>query len=326
MLLGLLVFPRVLPSEPDYEASTEVDVRPLSLQVETPSGGQSPGPSGAPALTPDLAAAQSAIKVLGEQAGTLRVLKGQDQARWAPKLAAAIQSSSIAGTSQVQVRYADDDPVLARKALEAYLQAYVTRRNGFYDRHVREVLETLGREARVIESEVRRWSRQADQESGRGSGPSVETSTQLELTKERYAAKTAQIDDVSQAAARNQNPTRILDQVSVLPSDNAGNSGVAIALGLLLGIMSGLGLAFLAEAIVPMVVTPADVQAATGLSVLAAVPRLPRRHRGTGIIVLDQPFSPAAEGYRRVSAALERRGLGGDIRVLAIASSDPGDG
>jgi capsular exopolysaccharide synthesis family protein len=42
--------------------------------------------------------------------------------------------------------------------------------------------------------------------------------------------------------------------------------------------------------------------------------------------VIDRPFSPAAEDYRRVGTALERQGLGTDIRVLAIASAEPGDG
>jgi capsular exopolysaccharide synthesis family protein len=42
--------------------------------------------------------------------------------------------------------------------------------------------------------------------------------------------------------------------------------------------------------------------------------------------VIDRPFSPAAEDYRRVGTALERQGLGSDIRVLAIASAEPGDG
>ena len=42
--------------------------------------------------------------------------------------------------------------------------------------------------------------------------------------------------------------------------------------------------------------------------------------------MIDRPFSPAAEDYRRVGTALERQGLGSDIRVLAIVSAEPGDG
>jgi len=324
LLLGLLVFPRILPSEPKYDARARLDVRSLAV---TPDGqGDGSASAGAPlgvgALAPDTTAAETAINSLGPPARQLRVLKRHSRARWATKLAGAVRSSAIAST-QVQVSLADDDPALAEAALQAYLNAYVTRRNGIYDRQVREILNKLNGDAKVLRDEVLRWSRQADSESG---GPSVVTSTRLELAKERYAAKTDQIDHVSEAAALNLTPTRVLDKPTAVPSDNAGNAGVSLALGLLLGIMGGVGLAFLFEATSPKIVTPGDAHVATGLSVLASVPRLPRGLKDSPIVVADRPFSAAAEGYRRVGTALERQGLGSDIRVLAVVSGDPGDG
>ena len=324
LLLGLLVFPRILPSEPKYDARARLDVRSLAV---TPDGqGDGSASAGAPlgvgALAPDTTAAETAINSLGPPARQLRVLKRHSRARWATKLAGAVRSSAIAST-QVQVSLADDDPALAEAALQAYLNAYVTRRNGIYDRQVREILNKLNGDAKVLRDEVLRWSREADNESG---GPSVVTSTRLELAKERYAAKTDQIDHVSEAAALNLTPTRVLDKPTAVPSDNAGNAGVSLALGLLLGIMGGVGLAFLSEATWPKIVTPGDAHVATGLSVLASVPRLPRGLKDSPIVVADRPFSAAAEGYRRVGTALERQGLGSDIRVLAVVSGDPGDG
>jgi Mrp family chromosome partitioning ATPase len=326
LLLGLLVFPRILPSEPKYDARARLDVRSLSVSADGQGASESAGaPLGTGALAPDTTAAETAINRLGPPARQLRVLHRHSRSRWATKLAGAVRSSAISNTTQVQVSLADDDPGLAEAALQAYLDAYVTRRNHVYDQQVREILNTLNRDARSLRDEVLRWSRQADSERG-GSGPSTVTSTRLELAKERYAAKTAQIDDVSKAAALNLTPTRVLDKPTAVPSDNAGNAGVSLALGLLLGIMGGVGLAFLAEATWPKIVTAGDVRAATGLSILAEVPRLPGRLKGSQIVVVDKPFSAAAEGYRRVGTALERQGLGDAIRVLAIVSGDPGDG
>ena len=68
---------------------------------------------------------------------------------------------------------------------------------------------------------------------------------------------------------------------------------------------------------------PADVERATGVPVIASVPRAGTRG---GLPVVKRPFSPAAEGYRRVAGALERRGLGDGIRLVAIASADPHEG
>ena len=138
LLLGLLVFPRILPSEPKYDARARLDVRSLAV---TPDGqGDGSASAGAPlgvgALAPDTTAAETAINSLGPPARQLRVLKRHSRARWATKLAGAVRSSAIAST-QVQVSLADDDPALAEAALQAYLNAYVTRRNGIYDRQVR---------------------------------------------------------------------------------------------------------------------------------------------------------------------------------------------
>jgi capsular exopolysaccharide synthesis family protein len=329
LALGLLAFPRVLPSNPDYEARTRLDVRPLSLQTQSDnsrdgSAGQATA-TGA-ALAPDILAAQIVVDELGPRARHLRALKPYDRSRWATKLAGAVRSSAIAGTTQVQVSFADDDPALARTTLQAYVNTYAQRRNETYEKQLSEIVTKLKGEASGLQDEVRKWSSQADTERRNGGGTSVVTSTELDLAKQRYADKFAQIDDVSRAGALS--PTQILDKTSVVPSDNAGNSGVALALGLLLGIMGGVGLAFLAEASAPKIMTPSDVQAATGLSVLATVPRLSRRRRarGSGVVVVDRPFSPSAEGYRQVGTALERQGLGNDIKVLAIISADPGDG
>jgi Mrp family chromosome partitioning ATPase len=71
-------------------------------------------------------------------------------------------------------------------------------------------------------------------------------------------------------------------------------------------------------------VNPTDTEEASGLPFIAEV-----RKAGIGqtpLPVIDRPFRPAAEDYPRVGTALERQGLGSDIRVLAICSADPGDG
>jgi capsular exopolysaccharide synthesis family protein len=326
--LGVVVFPRVLPSNPAFAATTRLDVRPLVLQGQNASGNDNAAgaaPAGAGGLPPDTLAAQTVIDDLGSRARHLTVLRTVDRSRWPTKLAGAIRSSAIAGTTQVQVSFADDDAALAGTTLESYVSAYADRRNSIYAQQVSQIRASLNREAEGLAADVQRWSSLADRERRSGGGVSVATSTQLDLAKQRYAETASQIDDLNRTAALN--PTQILDRISVAPSDNAGNSGIALALGLLLGIMGGIGFAFLAEAVGPKIVTPADVQASTGLTVLATVPKLPRRRlRGSGVVVVDRPFSPSAEGYRRVGTALERQGLGTDIRVLAVVSADPGDG
>jgi capsular exopolysaccharide synthesis family protein len=99
---------------------------------------------------------------------------------------------------------------------------------------------------------------------------------------------------------------------------------ITLALGLLLGLAIGAGAGLLVETAFRKVVTPTDAEDASGLPFIAEVRK--GGIRRTPLPVIDRPFSPAAEDYRRVGTALERQGLGSDIRVLAIASAEPGDG
>jgi Mrp family chromosome partitioning ATPase/capsular polysaccharide biosynthesis protein len=99
---------------------------------------------------------------------------------------------------------------------------------------------------------------------------------------------------------------------------------VTLALGLLFGLAIGAGAGLLVETAFRKVIAPSDAEEATGLPFIAAVRKTGTRR--TPLPVADRPFSPAAEDYRRVGTALERQGLGSDIKVLTIASADPGDG
>jgi len=102
-------------------------------------------------------------------------------------------------------------------------------------------------------------------------------------------------------------------------------AAIYLLLGVLLGLMGGLGAALVTEAVRPKVVTLEDVAQATKLEPVGSVP-------GAGVLrtapraIVERPFSPAAEGYRRVAAELKRRGLGDDITVLAIVSADRREG
>jgi Mrp family chromosome partitioning ATPase len=97
-----------------------------------------------------------------------------------------------------------------------------------------------------------------------------------------------------------------------------------MALGLIFGLAIGAGAGLLIETAFRKVVAPSDAEEAADAPFIASVRK--NGTRRTPLPVVDRPFSPAAEDYRRVATALERQGLGSAIKVLTIASADPGDG
>jgi NUBPL iron-transfer P-loop NTPase len=120
-------------------------------------------------------------------------------------------------------------------------------------------------------------------------------------------------------------PTRVIGQPVVITNGPPLSRNITLAIGLLLGLAIGAGAALLVETAFRKVISPADAEEASGLPVVADVRKAGIRRR-TPLPVVDRPFTPAAEDYRRVGTLLERQGLGSDIRVLAIVSADPGDG
>lgn len=94
-----------------------------------------------------------------------------------------------------------------------------------------------------------------------------------------------------------------------LPTGGAGvippDRGSRTALGAAIGLLLGLGLAIVLDHLDARLRTRDEIHEATGLPVVAEIPKLPRSDRRAGaIIVRDEPLSMYADGYRAARAAL----------------------
>lgn len=208
-------------------------------------------------------------------------------------LLSALSFEPVSGTSLVEVSYSSGDPKLAATIVRQYVTKLATKRNLADRKQVDlriDFLEQLGRTE---------------------TGP-AKVAAQERLGEAKVAALSLPLTRVDPAPA------------VVTTSGPPLSRQVTMALGLLLGLAIGAGGALLAATAFPKIVTPSDAEEASGLPLVATVSK--NGVRRTPMPVIDRPFSPAAEDYRRVGTALERQGLGTDIQVLAVASADPGDG
>jgi len=325
LLAGMLLLPRTLPSNAKNLASVQMDVRSANL---SDAGGRQLDRGATPVLVPDVQAVQAVIDGLGPVAARLEPLRGQPKAQWVLRLNAALEATSIPGTTQFTISYADDDPFLAERVLTAYAKTYAARRNAKYNTQLTTIRTPRVNEIQRLTRLVRAFSLQANaerQQSANGTA-SPGTEAQLHYHTTLLTNKQAELDDIDKQAALLGTPTTVDEPVNVGPQRNPAGRRVALAIGLLLGLLGGIGAAFVAEAYAPKVLSADDVESATDLTVIADIPHLARRHRRKGVAVLDRPFSPTAEGYRRLVGALERRGLGTSVRVLAILSADAHEG
>jgi Mrp family chromosome partitioning ATPase len=98
-----------------------------------------------------------------------------------------------------------------------------------------------------------------------------------------------------------------------------------LALGLVLGLIYGLGLAFLIERLDTRVRTAEQVETALGLRAIGELPEPPRSKDGRSSM-LNLPHGPYAEGVRTLRANFEFVTLGSLPRTLMVTSAVQGEG
>jgi len=140
----------------------------------------------------------------------------------------------------------------------------------------------------------------------------------------------------AQITAASTSAAAVLIDPAVPPAKrSAPKATTLIAMGIFLGVILGSALALARHALQAALHTEAEVERASGLQVLGAVPdyergrtRIKGTKRGKRVLAMrDAPQSPQAEAYRAIRAAL-RQSLRGDhaLRTLAVTSCISGEG
>jgi polysaccharide biosynthesis transport protein len=302
LALGWLALPKVLSGGSTYDATIRMRVvqAPVEAVVaDSPvfgPGAGSDAPTGAsPEVLKDIIIADAALKQLGKS----KDVEVPDDLT-PILLLNRLSITPLEGTSYVDLAFSDGDPALAAAVVQQYAERFVAERNRFENRRLDKLITDLQELARQEDS-VPRAAADALPSAG--------------LREMISKAKTLRLRG---------DPTEVTGQVIVATNGPPLSRKITLALGLLLGLAIGAGAGLLVETAFRKVVTPTDAEDASGLPFIAEVRK--GGIRRTPLPVIDRPFSPAAEDYRRVGTALERQGLGSDIRVLAIVSAEPGDG
>jgi Mrp family chromosome partitioning ATPase len=238
------------------------------------------------------AASTDALKDAAIADAVRKEVRPRDEQLTGTALLAKLTFTPVTGTELVDVTYADTDPKLAAAIAKKYTEKLEAKRNATEKARLDEALRFL----RSL----------ASQQAG-----APKRATEVKIAETSIAQSTGPL-------------TLVITSPVVATAGPPISRQVMLAIGLLLGLAMGAGAALLVETAFPKVVSPGDAEEASDLPLVGSVRK--NGVRRTPMPVVDRPFSPAAEDYRRIGAVLERQGLGGDIQVLAVVSADPGDG
>jgi capsular exopolysaccharide synthesis family protein len=285
-ILGTLVLPQIFSSRSTYVATVRMSVNRL------PDEGEIQGkPEFGSAENPE-GASTDALKDI-EIATEVAQAVDKSGELTPILLLSTLTFDPVSGSSLVEVSYPDGNQRRAATIVKLYATKLAAKRNRI--------------DRQQVDDRIKFLQDLANSERG-----PARIAAQQKLGDAKVARLSLPLTQVDPAPA------------VVTTSGPPLSQQVTLALGLLLGLGIGVGVALLVETAFPKVVTPGDAEEASGLPLIATVRK--NGVRRTPMPVVDRPFSPAAEDYRRVGAILERQGLGSEIQVLAVTSADPGDG
>jgi polysaccharide biosynthesis transport protein len=251
-----------------------------------------------------------------------RVLEqlGQERARIAEQVASASQSLKDAHPHLIELKaqLAAVDAKI-REAVQGSLLA------------LQNDLKAAESEEVALVEEVKRLENQMA-ETATGLNRFKRLQSELDASKELYAAYLKRQGESSATAGTGLQSVRVLDQAKVPPSPWKPDSRQNLLFGAMLGLLLAGGSTFVAEQLDNRLLSPDEVKAFVGIEVLALVPRL-KGARSEGVYVLgDEASISELEAFRalrtQVVTRLERLGppAAGRAYVLSVLSPLPGEG
>ena len=196
----------------------------------------------------------------------------------------------------------DTDPALAVTLTNLYARKYLEYRRELDTKALNEALRSVNRQLASL----------------RGQGLSVDSSLYGTLAQKQEQLRSAQTLQASNAFLVRE--ATDAGQVEPQPKRTA-------ILALALGLVLGLGLAFLVDALDTRVRDPEELADDLGLALLGSLPAPPRSiRRRRGLVMFDNVTSPDAELFRILRTTLEVTALSGACRSIMVTSAVKGEG
>jgi capsular exopolysaccharide synthesis family protein len=336
---GVVALPR-LASSPEYQVTQRVDVKATTADrlfgsqslfgqaksKATAGSTQTQASPLDPSLVPDISALEQVLNRQGAEFQRLEVLRGVKPSLWLGTVAKNLVAVAVPGTTQIDVSFTDPDPQLAADLVGGYVRNYAERRNAADRLLTGQAMKKLRGLYDDAYSRVRGLAQQAQSEAGHSAvhAASQTTQAQLDAAKANLNNIANQIDQVNSAQSFQGLSTEVLGQPTVTQPGRRPGRVLFGTTGVLLGLLIGVAIALMVDALRPKLVTPEDVEEATGLRVAGAVPAITRRTQA--VAVRDRPLGPTAEGFHWTRASLERQGVGRDCNVVAVISAEGREG
>jgi capsular exopolysaccharide synthesis family protein len=216
------------------------------------------------------------------------------------------------------------NPLLSRDVAQAYAEEYMANRQLAAIKQISEARKEVWNRIQEVEDQIKQVADQAKQYSNQNLPAELQAESQRVVTL--WASLYDKYMTLRIAESLEQRGTEIIQAAKAGAKTGPSTKRNAL-LAFFLGLILGVGLAFLVEYLDDTLHTREDFEKFFGTPIVGEIPfipaeELPKHH----IIYFEKPRHPAVEGYRTLRTNLQFLNLDGENRVLMFTSAGPEEG
>jgi capsular exopolysaccharide synthesis family protein len=234
-----------------------------------------------------------------------------------------VSVNTTSGSFVLGIGFWDANPTQAAQGANAFAKAYLDYKRKQSQDQIDQQEASIENQIAELEQEQSKQNRILD-----SSAPGTieyrnaqDALSQLSIKLAVLASSLAQLPQIV-------NPGQIILPAVPPKSPSSPNIKLNTAIGLLLGLLSGVVAVFALDRMDDRVRRGADVQLYLDAPLLASVPRVKGRdrHRAKQLVVHLEPRSPVAEAYRTIRTSVMSMAHKRHLQVFAFASAVQGEG
>ncbi|HVM02349.1 MAG TPA: polysaccharide biosynthesis tyrosine autokinase, partial [Acidimicrobiales bacterium] len=230
----------------------------------------------------------------------------------------AVSASQPASKDLIVVSARDRQPERAAQVANAFARAYIENRR-------EAAVAALDRASEQLQGRLAELS--ALLATPEGTAPDAAPSPAQRAAADQYQSLYARQQELLVERTLKRGEAELISDAEVPPSPSSPRPVRNAALGALVGLLAGLGYAFLREQLDDRLHTREQFEEAAGLPVLAELPRHREAPAHAGdVAVHAHPASPLAEAVRKLRTAVTFLTIEAPLRLIAVTSPGRDEG
>lgn len=296
---------------PVYQAQTRVYVQPLSSEQLSTFTSVDIGTLSEVAASEPVAA---------------RVKEDLDYSGTPLQLLSGLSAEAVAETQILVLAYASEDPDFAAAAADAFARNFLEFRSEREREGALEDQQSIEQRVQAASAQLTEVTRDLERANAGGDSALAATlDTQRNILVARLGVLQQRLDDV-QSESSGQSAGEVIQEATTPSAPASPQPKRDGALGLMLGLSLGVGVAFIRERLDDRFKGRADVEDAIQGSVLGTIPRFDMPKGKSNVVSALDPHGPAAEAYRTLRTNIQFVASQRGIKSLVVTSPSAGEG